>query len=418
MRSVLSPIAALLLSVAILIMGNGLQQTLLPVRASLEEFDALEIGLMGSAYYLGFVLGCVRGGRLIQRVGHVRAFAALTAIASTVALVHALSIEPYVWTLMRALTGFCFAGLYLVIESWLNERADNTNRGFIMGIYTMVNLSVIVVGQMMLTLADPQQFPLFALASILVSLAAVPVALTVSPQPPPIAEARLRPLRLYRNSPVGVVGVFLVGITNGAFWTIGPAYAEGIGADTDQIAVFMSIAVMGGALAQWPAGRLSDRFDRRFIVIGGCGLGIAAALGLIVFGGAGGWIAIAFACLFGAAALPLYAICAAHAFDFVERSDFVEAASGLLLANGIGSVIGPMAAAATMREAGPAGLFICTAVVHLGLGGFVLWRISRRTALPAEARTGFDLTSTAPTMVALEPAPPGDAAPAEGRPPG
>ncbi len=419
MRSVLSPIAALLLSVAILIMGNGLQQTLLPVRASLEKFDALEIGLMGSAYYLGFVLGCVRGGRLIQRVGHIRAFAALTAIASTVALVHVLSIEPDIWTLMRALTGFCFAGLYLVIESWLNERADNTNRGFVMGIYTMVNLSVIVAGQMMLTLGDPQQFPLFALSSILVSLAAVPVALTVSPQPPPIAEARLRPLRLYRISPVGVVGVFLVGITNGAFWTIGPAYAEGIGANTDEIAIFMSIAVMGGALAQWPVGRLSDRFDRRYIVIGGCALGIAAALGLIAFGGTGGWTAIAFACMFGAAALPLYAICAAHAFDFVERSELVEAASGLLLANGIGSVIGPMAAAATMRETGPAGLFICTAVVHFALGAFVLWRISRRTALPVEARTGFDLTSTAPTMVALEPVPPEDTAPpADVVPPG
>lgn len=405
MRSVLSPIAALLLSVAILIMGNGLQQTLLPVRASIENFAALEIGLMGSAYYLGFAIGCLRGGRLIQRVGHIRAFTALTAIASTVALVHALSIEPYVWTLMRMLTGFCFAGLYLVIESWLNERADNENRGLVMGVYTMTNLSVIVAGQMMLTLADPQQFPLFALASILVSLAAVPVALTTSPQPAPLAEARLRPFRLYRISPVGVVGVFLVGITNGAFWSLGPAYAEGIGANTNEIAILMSIAVMGGALAQWPAGRLSDRFDRRFVVIGGCGLAIVAAILLVFFGAAGGWPVAAFACLFGAAALPLYAICAAHAFDFVARSDFVEASSGLLLANGIGSVIGPLIAAVTMREAGPSGLFLCTAVFHLLLGAFALWRISRRTALPAEARTGFDLSSTAQTMVALDPQP-------------
>ena len=417
MRTVLSPIAALLLSVAILVMGNGLQQTLLPVRASLESFDALEIGLMGSAYYLGFVLGCVRGGRLIQRVGHIRAFTALAAIASTVALVHALSVQPYMWTLMRALTGFCFAGLYLVIESWLNDKADNTNRGFIMGIYTMVNLSVIVAGQMMLTLADPQQFPLFALASILVSIAAVPVALTASPQPAPLAEARLRPIRLYRLSPVGVVGVFLVGITNGAFWALGPAYAAGIGAGTDEIAIFMSIAVMGGALAQWPAGRLSDRFDRRFVLIGGCILGIVGALGLVLVGGAGGWPLAALACLFGAAALPLYAICVAHAFDFVERKDLVEAASGLLLANGAGSVIGPMVAAGAMREAGPAGLFACTAAFHLLLGGFALWRMTRRTALPAEARTGFDLTSTAQTMVALEPQPPASEAPGEPSPP-
>jgi MFS family permease len=358
---------------------------------------------MGSAYYLGFVLGCVRGGRLIQRVGHIRAFTALAAIASTVALAHALSVEPYMWTLLRVLTGFCFAGLYLVIESWLNEKADNTNRGLVMGVYTMVNLSVIVAGQMMLTLSDPKTFPLFALASILVSLAAVPVALTASAQPAPLAEARLRPFRLYKISPVGVVGVFLVGITNGAFWALGPAYAAGIGAGTDEIAIFMSIAVMGGALAQWPVGRLSDRFDRRYIVIAGCALAAAAAVGLMLFGGTGGIVTAAFACLFGAAALPLYAICVAHAFDFVERSDFVEASSGLLLANGVGSVIGPMLAAGAMRELEAPGLFACTAEVHVGLASFALWRISRRTAPPAEDRTNFDLTSTAQTMVALEP---------------
>ncbi len=412
MRTVLSPIAALLVSVAILVMGNGLQQTLLPVRASLESFGALEIGLMGSSYYLGFVLGCVRGGRLIQRVGHIRAFTALAAIASTVALVHALSVEPYVWSLMRAVSGFCFAGLYLVIESWLNEKADNTNRGVVMGVYTMVNLSVIVAGQMMLTLDDPQKFPLFALASILVSLAAVPVALTGASQPAPLAEARLRPIRLYRISPVGVVGVFLVGLTNGAFWALGPAYAAGIGAGTNEIAIFMSIAVMGGALAQWPVGRLSDRFDRRYMMIAGCVVAIAAAIGLVQFGAQGGWPVAALACLFGAAALPLYALCAAHAFDYVERSDFVEASSGLLLANGVGSVIGPMVAATAMRQAGSAGLFASTALFHLLLAGFALWRISRRTALPAAARTGFDLTSTAQTMAALEPVADPAAAPA------
>lgn len=403
MKAVLSPISALLLSIAILLMGNGLQQTLLPVRASLEAFDALEIGLMGSAYYLGFVLGCLRGGRLIQRVGHIRAFTALASIASTVVLVHAIQVDSVVWTLMRMLTGFCFAGLYLVIESWLNEKADNTNRGLVMGIYTMVNLSVVVAGQMMLTFDDPTQFPLFALASILVSLAAVPVSLTVAPPPSPLAEARLRPIRLYRISPVGVVGVFVVGITNGAFWALGPAYATGLGATTDQVAIFMSIAVLGGALAQWPIGRLSDRFDRRYMLIGGCAIAAIAAVALVLLGGRGGWPGAGVAALFGAAALPLYAICAAHAFDFVERSDFVEAASGLLLANGIGSVIGPVLAAAAMEQIGPVGLFATTAVFHLLLAGFALWRTTRRTVRPAEARTGFDLTSTAPTMVALEP---------------
>lgn len=403
MRSVLSPVAALLLSVALLLMGNGLQQTLLPVRASLEAFDPLEIGLMGSGYYLGFVLGCLRSGRLIQRVGHIRSFTALASIASTVALVHAIQVESLVWTAMRMLTGFCFAGLYLVIESWLNEKTDNANRGVVMSVYTVINLSVIVAGQMMLTLDDPRQFVLFALASILVSLAAVPVSLTTSPAPLPIAQARLRPIRLYRISPVGVVGVFVVGITNGSFWALGPVYATGIGATVDQVAIFMSIAVLGGALAQWPVGRLSDRLDRRHVLIAGCVIATVAAGILAVFGPTSDAQIAILAWLFGAAALPLYAICAAHAFDFVDRADLVEASSGLLLANGIGSVIGPVLASAVMQRLGPAGLFATTACFHLFLAAFAYWRTTRRPR-PEEGRTEFDLTSTAPTMVALEPA--------------
>ena len=403
MAATLSPVASLLLAVAILIMGNGLQQTLLPVRASFEEFRAIEIGLMGSSYYLGFVLGCVYGGRAVRRVGHIRTFTALASIASTVVLVHGVTVEPAAWVVLRALSGFCFAGLYLVIESWLNERAANEDRGVVMGVYTMITLSVIVVGQMMLTLDDPSRFTLFAYASILVSLAAVPVALTRSAQPAPVAEARLQPAKLYGVSPVGVIGVFLAGAATGAFWSLGPVYAVEAGADTGEVAIFMSIAVLGGALVQWPVGRLSDRVDRRAVVLGACAVGALAAGGLVVTGAERSLLIAALAALFGAAALPLYAICAAHAFDLVERSDFIETSSGLLLANGVGAVAGPLAAALFMRLAGPEGLFAATGAAHLALGGFVAWRMKSRPPLPADQRSGFDLATTAPTMVALAP---------------
>jgi MFS family permease len=406
MKALLSSVSSLLFAVAILITGNGLQQTLLPVRASFENFRPIEIGLMGSFYYLGFVLGCVYGGRAIQRVGHIRTFTALASIASAVVLVHGLTVEPLTWAALRAVTGFCFAGLYLVIESWLNERAHNENRGFVMGLYTMINLSVIVVGQMMLTLGDPSSLLLFAYASILVSLAAVPIALTASPQPAPIAKAQLRPAKLYRISPAGVAGVSLAGAATGAFWSLGPAYAVEVGADTREVAIFMSIAVLGGALVQWPIGRLSDRVDRRVVVIGACAVGALAAGGLVAIGGEKSLSAAALAAVFGSAALPLYAISAAHVFDLVERSDFVETSSGLLLANGVGAVAGPLAAAFFMRNVGPQGLFMATGLAHLALGAFVLWRMRTRPPAPEAQRSEFDLATTAPTMVALTPEPP------------
>lgn len=403
MRTVLSPISSLLLAVAILIMGNGLQSMLLPVRATFEHFDMIEIGLMGSSYYLGFVIGCIYGSRAIQRVGHIRTFTALSAIASTVVLVHGVLAEPLTWVALRAVTGFCFAGLYLVIESWLNERASNENRGLIMGIYTMINLAVIVVGQMMLTLGNPLQFPLFAYASILVSLAAVPVAMTSSEQPVMLTEARLRPTKLYRISPVGVVGVFFAGVAGGAFWTLGPAYEIEAGADVRDAAIFMSVAVLGGALVQWPIGRLSDRIDRRIVMIGACAVGVLAAGGLILIGTANSLYVTVLGAIFGAAAMPLYAICAAHMFDLVERSELVETSSGLLLGNSVGATAGPLVASFLMRLTGPGGLFLATGGAHLILGAFVIWRMTRRPALPRNQRTEFDLTATAPTMAALTP---------------
>lgn len=399
----LPTIAALLFSVAILVTGNGLQWTLIPIRANILAFDSIEIGLLGSAYYLGFALGCILGAHVIRRVGHIRAFAALTAIASAVMLIHTLTNSPIAWWGLRSVTGFCFAGLYLVIESWLNERAANENRGLVMGIYTMIVLSVTVVGQLMLTLGDPAKFPLFALASILLSLAAVPVALTAARPPARLMESRLRPAKLYSSSPVGVVGVFLAGAATGAFWSLGPVYAIAIGADTSEVAIFMAITVLGGALVQWPIGRLSDRFDRRNIVIGLCGLGVLAAVTLALVHVEERLVTAVLIAAFGASALPLYAICAAHAFDHIEPEDTVETSSGLLLANGLGAIAGPIGAAFLMGRIGPGGLFLATAGVHLVLAVFALWRIRNSLPVPKEQRSEFDLATTAPTMVALEP---------------
>ena len=243
MRSLL-PVSALLLSVAILLLGNGLQGTLLPVRAQLEDFSALDIGILGSTYFLGFASGCLTVPHAIRRVGHIRTFTALVSVASTVTLAHAVIITPVPWWLFRGVTGFCFAGLYMIIESWLMEKASNENRGFVFSVYTVINLTVITAGQMMLTADDPRNFPLFALASILVSLAAVPVAMSTAEAPQPPKIVRVRPVHLFRISPVGVVGCFGVGLANGAFWSLAPVFAQREEGDVTAVAVFMSLTVI------------------------------------------------------------------------------------------------------------------------------------------------------------------------------
>jgi MFS family permease len=404
MTAQLTPIAALLLSVAILLMGNGLQGTLLPIRANIADFSTLNIGILGSFYFLGFAAGCVLGPRAVRRVGHIRAFTAMVSIASTIALVHALISNPALWWLLRAATGFCFATLYMIIESWLNERSTNETRGFIFSVYTIINLSVLTLGQLMIVLDDPAEFPLFALASILVSIAAVPVALTTAPAPQPIGEVRIRIRRLFTMSPVGFSGCLAVGLANGSFWALGPVFAQKIGMNVTGIALFMSVTVIAGALGQWPLGRISDRLDRRKVVIGACTAGALAGVGMAVFGVQWDRGILAFTFLFGIFAFPLYALSVAHTNDFAAPEDYVEVASGLLLVYAMGAVVGPIIASGLMAILGPEGLFAFTAAVHTGLAVFALQRMRMRARAPEEARAEFtESLLTAQTVAAMDP---------------
>ncbi len=384
-----APITALLLSVALLLMGNGLQGTLLPVRANLEAFTATDIGILGSAYFLGFAAGCLYGPRLIRRAGHIRAFTALVAIASCVVLVHSLFLEPALWWVLRAATGFCFAVLYMIIESWLNEKSSNENRGFVFSLYTIINLTVITIGQLMLGLDRPEDFPLFLLASILVSLAAVPVALTKAAAPAPVQSVRIRIGHLYRLSPVGVIGCLAVGLANGSFWALAPVFAQDKGADTWGVAVFMSVAVLAGALGQWPLGRLSDKMDRRRVIIGAaCGSAIAGIF-FVALAPSWGVPLMSLIFVFGLFAFPIYGICVAHMNDYVEPDGYVEAASGLLLVFALGAVVGPIVASTLVRFFGPDALFGMTAGVQLCLAAFAFYRMRKRPPAPVEEHVAF-----------------------------
>ena len=404
MFALIAPVGSLLVSVALLLMGNGLQGTLLPIRAEIESFGALNIGIMGSAYFLGFAGGCIGGPYIVSRVGHIRNFTAATALASTVALMHALAILPFSWWILRAVTGASLAILYMVIESWLNERATNESRGTIMSIYTVINLSMIMAGQMLLTLYPPSSFAPFALASILVSLAAVPVALSSASAPAPLTSVKLRFIHLARVSPVGWFGALTVGLGNGAFWSLAPLFAQDGGLDLNGIALFMSLVVLGGAIGQYPFGKLSDRMDRRRVILV-CAVGVAlvgVALPALAEIHPQGLLLGAF--LFGLTAMPVYAIAVAHMNDHVSADGFVEASTCMLLVYAAGAVVGPMLASAVTGNFGFWTLFPYIGAVYAVFAVFVLLRMRVRSAPASDDKTGFVTNpGTTPEIYAMDP---------------
>ena len=404
MTAAIVPIITLLLSVALLLMGNGLQGTLLPVRAQLEDFGALNIGILGSSYFMGFALGCLIGPKAVMRVGHIRVFTAMVSIASTISILHVLILSPQIWWVFRGITGFCFATLYIVIESWLNEKSTNTTRGLIFSIYTIINLTVITIGQMLLTLADPLAFTLFGLASVLVSLSAVPVALANTSPPADLTAIKIRPGYLYKISPVGLIGCLAVGLANGPFWALAPVFAQRENGDVASVAIFMSVAVISGAVGQYPLGKLSDNIDRRKVIIL-ASLGAAmAGIGLAFIGHHSGPVFFGVAALFGFFAFPIYSLAVAHLNDFVEADGFVEAASGLLLMFAAGAVVGPLIASALMRYYGVNTLFAYTATVHIALAAFAFYRLRNRAPALAQDRVDFvDSLRVAQTVSVIDP---------------
>ena len=404
MRQALLVISSLLLAASILLAGNGLQGTLLSIRANIDGFALPVIGLLLSAYFIGFIAGCRYAPRLIAKVGHIRTFTALASVASASALAHAIFVDPSFWMALRVVSGFCFAGLYMIIESWINEKASNENRGRILSIYRIVDLSATTVGQILLTVGDPGGFVLFALISILISLSLVPVALTTSAAPAPIKVAKLNLLKMYRVSPLAAVGAFGVGAANGAFWAVGPVFVQRIGYDLDAVAVFMSAAIIGGALSQWPLGFLSDKIDRRWVIVGVCAFGAASGFFLSLFSQSSFLALLAGATFFGFFTMPVFGLSAAHANDHAEPGEFVAISGGLFLLYGAGSIIGPILGPTAMELFGAPALFLYTAAVHILLVIFGLYRMAQRSAPAHAEKAGYvPVPRTTPNVFELDP---------------
>jgi len=391
MLGTLAPIAALLFSVAILLTGQGLQGTLIPVRANLESFSPFMIGIMGAAYFLGFTLGCIRGIDMIRKVGHIRVFAAMTAIASATPLLHGMLINDIAWCLFRLLSGFCFAALYVVIESWLNEMSSNENRGTVFSVYVVIQLTVVALGQQMLLLSDPSTMPLFAIITVLVSLAAVPVALSTSPMPQIVPdEIKVNLLKLYKISPAGVLGCISAGVASGIFYSLSPLFTASVSSDISLAAWFMTAAVLGGALSQWPLGYVSDRIDRRF-VIAFCAAACAGLsfLMFILSTNLDVTTLLILSACWGATSFPIYAVSIAHANDYAEPSDFVMVSSGMLLMYGLGAIAGPFIGSVLVSMTGAGGMFLLVGAINIILLVYIMYRTLKREQAPDEDQIPF-----------------------------
>ncbi|MCB1494055.1 MAG: MFS transporter [Rhodobiaceae bacterium] len=388
------------ISAGILLAGNGLLVTLVAVRAGIEGFGDTFIGLVGAAYFTGFLIACIVTPKLIQRAGHIRVFAALSAGAAVSALIMVMWVTPESWLAARLISGFCFCGTATVLESWLNAKADNANRGRLLGVYRVVDLGSVTSGQFMLPIIGTGGFQIFVFAGMLLAGALIPVSLSRQVSPPPPRSARVRPKQIWTISPAAAFGCLSLGLTNSAFRAVGPIYAQKMGLGVDQVALFISLGVLGGAIMNYPIGMLSDRFDRRIVLMAVTASAAAASLFLasnttisgILFG----------SLLFGGFALPLYSLSVAHANDHATPDQAVELAAGLILFYGLGAIVGPFLSSVIIDKFGPQAFFVYIATVHAVLILFVLWRMTRRAAVPPKLRRRYvGLLRTSPMFVRL-----------------
>jgi MFS family permease len=393
MLTVLRTTWPLLLGVMLLMVGNGVQGSLLGIRGAIEGFSTFEMSVVMSAYFVGFLGGSRLTPVMIRQVGHVRVFAALGSMISAILVLYPAVPDWTAWAGMRVLIGFCFSGVYVTAESWLNNAATNETRGRALSAYMIVQMAGIIAAQALLGAGDPSGFMLFIIPSVLVSLAFTPILLTVT-QAPVFEETRgLSVWRLYRISPLGCVGMLLTGGVFSAMFGMSAVWGGLAGLSVQQIAVFVAVMYLGGLVLQYPLGLASDRMDRRRLILwlsaaGAAAMAIPAVADLPV----AGLLAAAF--LLGGITNPLYALLIAYTNDFLPKEQMAAASAGLLFLNGFGAIFGPLATGWIMDAAGPSGFFLFIALMFAGLAAYAAWRMTRRRA-PAKSGGAVTLAPTA-----------------------
>lgn len=363
-------------AIGLLMLGNGLLGTLLGIRSELEGFATTATGAVMASYYVGFLFGSRIAPKTMERVGHVRVFAALASLASASPLVHSVFIDPVLWGAMRFVFGFCMAGLYVVAESWLNQAATNQTRGRLLSVYMLVMMGGLGASQLLIGVASPTGFRLFVLASLLVSLAVVPIALSQGKTPPFHAPETLRAAKLWEAAPLGIIGGIGAGLTSGALFAIGPVYATRVGFRSTEVAWVIGAALVGSLVWQWPIGLASDRVPRRraILVITALGALVAATGAQSTTPSLTYLLVVMF--LLGGLTFPMYSVVLSHINDIVSHNQVVAASSLYVFVNGLGAILGPLLAAVAIDSIGVAGFFVVIGGAHAAVAVYALFRIT------------------------------------------
>lgn len=402
MGQVLSSSWALLLGVMLLMVGNGLQGTLLGVRGEIEGFSTWEMSMVMSAYFVGFLGGSRMAPEMIRRVGHVRVFAALGSFISAVLILYPTIANPYAWVVGRIIIGFCFSGVYVTAESWLNNSATNETRGQTLSAYMIVQMLGIVSAQGLLLVADPSGFVLFVIPSVLVSISFAPILLSISPTPAFESTKPMTLRRLYESSPLGVVGMFLLGGIFASQAGMSAVFAASVGMSLYEVSLFVAAFYVGALIAQYPLGWLSDRMERRRLVIFVALGGAAAAALAYVFGRESFWVLIAAAVVIGGLTNPLYSILIAHTNDYLDFEDMAAASGGLIFINGLGAIAGPLIVGWIMERMGVYAYFLFPVVLLVLMAGYSAWRTTQRAAVSADDALPYTPVSPTASIVTVE----------------
>ena len=388
MLTVLRNTWAIFFGFGIICLAHGLQGTLIGVRSVLEGFSFFSTGLIVAGYYVGYLTGSVVIPIFLKRVGHIRVFAALASLASIAILLHTVFVDPYSWFFIRILTGVSLSGIYIIMESWLNDKSTNETRGQLLSIYMIITFVFVGLGQLLLNISDPAKVDLFILVSILLSFALLPILLSNTEQPNATDTKSFSLAEFYAISPLGFVGALFTGLAHSAVFGYGAVYATAKGLSVLEVSIFMIIITSFGALSQWPIGYLSDRMDRRLILIGVTF--VASGLCVLIVGSSYISLTLFFilTAIYSCMSLPMYSLAIAHTNDFLQQNEIVAASSAFAKLMGIGSILGPLMVSAMMSVTGPNGYHIYLLLIHGLLGLFGLYRMTKR-AIPADSESQY-----------------------------